>query len=136
MDSFCRIFGQKPPLVWPFPEPEKTPALTTSQVVSDREPVRLVIHEAEDGLWRFLTGGAHDVEDGRCATLREIVDIDLTVCEVADLPRGWRAEREAVGEPWTRFIEPKRQKPSLPTIRLHELPREQTLERRGRKPLR
>jgi hypothetical protein len=34
--------------------------------------------------------------------LEEIVEHDPTVCDLADLPCGWCAEREAIGSPWKR----------------------------------
>jgi len=30
------------------------------------------------------------------------IDRDPSITELADLPLGWYAERDAVGEPWTR----------------------------------
>ena len=121
MSIFTFLFGQrsKPPAIaqqtalpaqkpWPFHEPEKEPTLTTSQVITHKRPIRLVVHEGdEDGLWRFLDGGPYAAEDVLVATLREIVDHDSTVGEVADLPQGWRAERDAVGGKWKRMPEPK-----------------------------
>ena len=58
-------------------------------------------------MWRFLTGGSYVADDVLLATLREIVDHDPTVCELADLPRGWRAERDRIGGKWKRLPEPK-----------------------------
>lgn len=113
MGLLNRLLGQKaapsplPRPAWPFHEPERKPALTTSQVIGKLQPIRVVIHEAEDGIWRFLTGGGYGAEDVLCASLREIMDVDPTVGEVADLPLGWRAERERVGGAWRRLAEPE-----------------------------
>jgi hypothetical protein len=71
-------------------------------VICERQPILFVAHEAEDGRWFFVTGQPYAVEDILCATLREVVEFDPTVCEVADLPWGWKAVRETVGGPWTR----------------------------------
>jgi hypothetical protein len=34
--------------------------------------------------------------------LSEIVEHDQSIAELADLPCGWFAERDAVGKPWRR----------------------------------
>lgn len=87
---------------WPFQESEGEPTSTNKQVICERQPILFVSRDAEDGRWFFVTGRPYPVEDILCATLREVVEYDPTVCEVADLPWGWKAEREKVGAPWKR----------------------------------
>jgi hypothetical protein len=36
-----------------------------------------------------------------------MIERDSTLAEIADLPEGWFAERDAVGESWTRFPRPE-----------------------------
>jgi hypothetical protein len=44
--------------------------------------------------------------DARLVALEEIVEIDSTVLDVADLPPGWQAIRTRVGGAWTRQEHP------------------------------
>jgi RNAse (barnase) inhibitor barstar len=37
--------------------------------------------------------------------LREIVSMDQTITEIADLPPGWMAQRETIGAPWRRTLQ-------------------------------
>jgi len=85
-----------------FDEPENVATITTRQVIRDGQPILLVSHDADDGSWQFLTGGAFSTEDGMIVALHEIVEHDPSVSELADLPLGWVAKRDAVGSPWTR----------------------------------
>jgi hypothetical protein len=74
--------------------------ITLRSIVFGGEPVLLVCHDADDGGWQFLNGGASEVEDGAVVGLGEMVKRDPTLLEVADLPLGWRAWRTSVGGPW------------------------------------
>ncbi|QDT13501.1 DUF4262 domain-containing protein [Stieleria marina] len=86
---------------WQFKEAKNLGVLTTIRVVEAGEPVLLVTHD-EDGDWQFLCGTTNDPKQGRLVGLDAIVDQHPSVVELADLPMGWRAEREAPGKPWRR----------------------------------
>jgi len=70
------------------------------------EPIVLVSHDADDHGWQFI--GTSDVVmvDARLVCLHEIVQIDPTVLEVADLAPGWQAFRDTVGGSWSRRVHP------------------------------
>jgi hypothetical protein len=85
---------------WPFDEPENVATMTVRQVTDGEEPILLVAHDADDGMWQFLTGGPIEMADAMLVSLREVYRIDSTIGELADLPLGWTAERSAVGRPW------------------------------------
>lgn len=87
---------------WPFDDPKNVATITTRQVILKGEPILLVSHSADDGCWQFLTGGPFSVEDGMVIALHEIAQRDPTICELADLPLGWTAQRDSVGAPWRR----------------------------------
>jgi hypothetical protein len=87
---------------WPFPDPPNDMSITTRQIVEGGMPILLVCHEADDGSWLFLTGGSFDVTDGMLVTLRNMVERDSSLIELADLPLGWQAWRERRGSPWER----------------------------------
>ena len=87
---------------WPFSDPENVATFTVKQVVCGKEPILLVCHDAEDGGWQFLTGETVQVADAMLVGLKEIVKMDPSVVELADLPEGWSATREFVDGPWKR----------------------------------
>ncbi len=87
---------------WPFVASEFADALTTITVLEDDAPILLVSHDEEDGMWQILCGTTNEPEDGRLTCLGCLLELDPTLAEIADLPRGWEAYRDAVGEPWIR----------------------------------
>jgi hypothetical protein len=91
---------------WPFADPPNAAAVTTVHVLDGTKPVLLVTHDADDDMWQVLCGTTNDPDDGRVAHLDCLYGIDPTIGEVADLPPGWRAWREAVGKPWVREVRP------------------------------
>ena len=87
---------------WPFDEPENVVTLTVRQVMDGRLPILLVVHDADDGTWQFLTGGPFEIVDGMLVSLRRVYHLDPSIGELADLPLGWSAERKAREQPWKR----------------------------------
>ena len=77
---------------------------TTTQVLGQKQPILHVSHDDEDGAWQFHTGSQQvSASDALLVALEEMVEHDPTICELADLPCGWHAERDNVGGPWRRF---------------------------------
>lgn len=91
---------------WPFDQPRNCATFTTRQVVYSGRPVLLVTHDADDGGWQFLHGDVVSNDDAMIVGLGEVLKLDPTVAEVADLPLGWCAYREFIGGPWTREPRP------------------------------
>ena len=89
--------------VWPFTEAENTACFTQRHVVEQGHPILLVAHDADDGCWQFLDGSDNlKMSDGKLVTLGDMVQIDPSLAEVADLPVGWIAWRDDVDAPWER----------------------------------
>jgi hypothetical protein len=72
------------------------------QVLDGSESILLVSHDADDHGWQFIGTSEASMADAMLVALEEIVEIDPTVLEIADLPPGWRAIRERVGGAWLR----------------------------------
>jgi hypothetical protein len=70
-------------------------------VIHDGLPILLVSHD-EEGDWQFLCGITDQVDDGAVVSLGSILQRDSTLADLADLPQGWQASREAVGSDWKR----------------------------------
>jgi hypothetical protein len=85
---------------WPFSDHPNTALITTRQVL-EGAPV-LLTHDADDGGWQFLCGTIDDPSDARVVGLGRICGRDRSLLELADLPEGWQAWRQASGLAWTR----------------------------------
>jgi hypothetical protein len=66
------------------------------------EPILLVAHEMDDGSWQFI-GHEWEADDLVVICLEHAFAKDPSVGLLADLPRGWAAERAHPGAPWTRY---------------------------------
>jgi hypothetical protein len=87
---------------WPFQDPQNVAVFTTKHIVRNHKPVLFVSHDAEDGAWQFHSGDIARDEDVMIIALSEMVEIDSTIMELADLPLGWEAVRNSTLEPWIR----------------------------------
>jgi hypothetical protein len=87
---------------WPFADPRNVGAFTVRQIMDDEAPILLVCHDEDDGGWQFLTGHEVRMEDAMLVALEEIVKVDPSVTDLADLPVGWSASRQHMGGPWVR----------------------------------
>jgi hypothetical protein len=87
---------------WPFDQPPNCATFTLRSIVFDRQPILLVVHDIEDHAWQFLDGKRVTTANAALVCLSEIVKLDPTVLELADLPPGWEATRKAAGKPWIR----------------------------------
>jgi hypothetical protein len=87
---------------WPFQDPENVAVFTTRSIVKKKKPILYVSHDDDDGAWQFHDGAKPDPTQAIILTLREIVALDRSVAELADLPMGWTAERASRSQPWVR----------------------------------
>ncbi len=94
---------------WPFDQPRNCATVTMRQVIDGSDSILLVSHNADDHGWQFIGSTGASMEHAMLVALEEVVDLDPTVIELADLPPGWEAIRAAVGEPWAR-----RESPPIP----------------------
>lgn len=91
---------------WPWDQAPNVAAITTQSVL-DGAPVLLVSHDEEDDGWQFLDGvSAAEPSAGRLLAMREVLRLDPSLREIADLPSGWTARRHSVGGGWTRSPAP------------------------------
>ncbi len=86
---------------WKFSVSPHSQAFLSEKVDSGTEPITFVSHDASDGAWQFL-GNSMFEGRGVLVCLHHPIDRDPTLRELADLPIGWYAERDTVGEPWCR----------------------------------
>ena len=87
---------------WPFDQAPDVAAITSAHVMDEGLPILLVTHYEDDHSWGFQSGRPVTMAEAMVVGMDSIVRIDPTVAEVADLPPGWTAERDAVGAEWRR----------------------------------
>jgi hypothetical protein len=89
---------------WKFQDPPNVAVIAIRGIVSGRDWIAYVSHDAWDGGWQFHTNasGPPKESDAAVVGLREIVELDPSVEELWDLPLGWCAWREALTSPWRR----------------------------------
>src|SRR4051794_26858989 len=73
---------------WPFDQAPNVAALTTRQVL-EGSPVLRVVHYEDDHSWAFTCGTTNDTADGKVVSMNEIVKLDPSLKEIADLPPSW-----------------------------------------------
>ena len=84
---------------WPFNLRVETGVFTTRQVLEGLEPIREVYHDP-DGDWQFLCGTTLDTADLKLVCLGCMVERDLTIGELAEMPPCWCATWRAAGDEW------------------------------------
>jgi hypothetical protein len=81
---------------WPFADLTTTAAFTSAHVLSGH-PILLVFHD-HDGDWQLLSG--EDDSEGKIICLGCAYDRDNAIGILSDLPAGWMAFRDSVGQAW------------------------------------
>lgn len=87
---------------WKFPDRPHTGAYLSKAVQAGNEAITYVSHDADDGAWQFLGDSMSD-SGGVLVCLHHPIDLDPSLVELADLPLGWYAEREAPRSLWRRY---------------------------------
>ena len=87
---------------WPFADPPNVAVFTLRRIFREGKPILHVTHDKDDGSWQFLDGGPADMEDAWIVGLGEVLNLDDTIAELADLPLGWMAWRATLTSPWQR----------------------------------
>lgn len=85
-----------------FAEPLNTAVLTTKFVARDNHDITFVSHDSDDGAWQFHSNDQIDnFEDvAMVVSLKEIIAIDSSVLEIAELPLGFEATRKDRKSKW------------------------------------
>jgi len=87
---------------WKFDQPPNCAVFTIRGILEHGESVLRVTHDEDDHGWQFLGLDTPDASDARIVGLGEMVSLDPTLLELADLPVGWHAWRRHVGDSWSR----------------------------------
>ena len=93
---------------WPFFDDSPNVAvITTRGIIDGGDWIALVSLDEEDGDWQFIGSEGAREDQAMVVALRSIFERDASIAELADLPLGWQASREAPDRPWHRSPRPK-----------------------------
>ncbi len=88
---------------WPFHDNPDLGVFVTEEVFRRGMPILWVVHDGDgDGDWAFGGISDFDEETTSLVHLSHVVARHPELVGLADLPRGWRADRESADEDWQR----------------------------------
>ena len=79
------------PRDWPFDQGPGVAAITSTHITRQRLPILLVTHYEDDESWGFQSGLPLTTAEAQIVAMEEIMKIDPSVGEVAELQPGWSA---------------------------------------------
>ena len=93
-----KLFNKRKTNEFPFNDSPNTACIVCHHVL-DNDPILYVSHD-EDGMYQFLCGSNHDVQDARIISLLEAYHLDHTIGLLKDMPIGYCAIREDKESDW------------------------------------
>ncbi|MER8446094.1 hypothetical protein NKH52_23155 [Mesorhizobium sp. M1066] len=92
---------------WKFEDPKNLAVISTRKIFRGSGWIAYASHDADDESWQFYGDEAEvDHDDLILVGLFEVVELDKTVAQLADLPLGWHARRDTKSSPWRRSRKP------------------------------
>jgi len=91
---------------WQFADAPNTASFTSTHIFKQGLPILQVFHDGEDGSWQFHSGNSVTTKELLIVGLGEVVRLDPSIAELADLPLGWQAQRRSIKKPWVREPQP------------------------------
>lgn len=85
---------------FPFYDSPDTAAVVCCHVLNEEAPVLYVSHDADDGMWQFLCGKAHETSEARVVSLAEAFEADNSVGELKNMPCGYYAVKKRLTGKW------------------------------------
>jgi hypothetical protein len=100
---FLLLFGCSSSSPWKFSVPPSTLVVTQRVVIQKKQPILFVVHN-DEGEWQFLAEETMQLDPVVVLSIRDLVDIDSTVTDLAYLKRGWKAWRTDKASPWNSSV--------------------------------
>jgi hypothetical protein len=103
--AFLKIFGQNktPKNRFDFIEPENTSCFVCNHVFNHERDILYASHDVE-GDWQFLCGQEdHTEENAKIISLKNAAEIDQSINDLYEMPKGIGAERKTKKEKWKPF---------------------------------
>ena len=90
-------------MTFAFKDAPNTACTVCHHVLAGKNPITFISHDEEDGMWQFLCSEDHILEDVRLISLAEAFQIDESISQAADLPRGFVMERTEAKGRWKAY---------------------------------
>jgi hypothetical protein len=87
---------------WAFEDAPNVACFTVKSIMNGTVPILQVFHDEDDGAWQMLPGSGANASEAMIVGLGQLVQLDQTLVELANLPLGWVAWRERKNSPWLR----------------------------------
>ncbi|MFK7755697.1 MAG: hypothetical protein AB8B53_02070 [Flavobacteriales bacterium] len=86
-----------------FSEPRNTACFTCTHVLKEDSFILYVSHDSE-GDWQFLCGADHhEYSQAVVISLQQATELDSSINELHNMPRGVAAERNSLKDRWSPF---------------------------------
>lgn len=85
---------------FPFYDNPNTAVITCSHIINKENPILYVSHDSDDGMWQFLCGQEHEIEDSKIISLKEMYEIDNSIRILKDMACGYYAQRKNKDDEW------------------------------------
>jgi hypothetical protein len=95
--------------IWPFENPKSIRTYRLGNHRRSPVPVVGMIHD-DDGSWLLIARGDPEDDEPHEVCLGCMLEMDSSISDVADLPRGWMARRKESGVVWQRRPIPAEEK--------------------------
>lgn len=87
-----------------FNESENVACIVCDHIINTKRDIKYVTHDVEDGQWSFLCGeDDHEMANYKLVSLKNVIDLDLSVNDLYEMPLGYGAIRESKGMKWEPF---------------------------------
>jgi len=100
------IFGQKKKgnnNKYLFKDDENTACFSCNHILDEKKPILYVSHDSE-GDWQFLCGeSGHKEENAKIISLKSATELDQSLNDLFEMPKGVGAERKAKDDKWKPF---------------------------------
>ena len=88
---------------WLFQDPPSTIVVTQRRVIEKKDPILFALHDKE-GDWQFLANEKSRVDQVVELSFSDLIALDSSVAQVAQLKRGWKAWRTDYKSPWNILL--------------------------------
>ena len=85
---------------FPFYDSPDTATIICCHIMERQAPILYVSHDEDDGMWQFLCGETHEINEAKLVSLKWVFDLDNSVSALKDMPCGYYAERKTQDDDW------------------------------------
>ena len=85
---------------FPFDDAPNVAVISCCHIIEDEAPILFVAHDEDDGMWQFLCGKKHEIDEAKLVSLQSIFELDNSIGRLKDLPYGYYAERKTQNDDW------------------------------------